>query len=84
MTVAEPLLSAQAGDDVGRVMHDLVVELFPLCRSLTGEGLRRTLRRIAEIVEAHVARAARGQLGICESCAGSIPPSRLRARGHGR
>ncbi|MQA90561.1 MAG: DUF4910 domain-containing protein [Gemmatimonas sp.] len=29
-------------------MYDLVEELFPVCRSITGEGLRWTLRRIGE------------------------------------
>lgn len=34
----------------GERMHALVRELFPICRSITGEGLRETLRRIgAEI-----------------------------------
>ena len=32
---------------VGREMHALVSELFPLNRSLTGEGLRETLRKIS-------------------------------------
>ncbi len=29
---------------LGREMHALVSELYPICRSITGEGLRRTLR----------------------------------------
>lgn len=29
-------------------MHSLASELYPLCRSLTGDGVRATLRRIAE------------------------------------
>lgn len=36
--------------DEGRRMHRLVTELFPICRSLTGEGVRQTLRRLREIV----------------------------------
>jgi aminopeptidase-like protein len=28
----------------GRAMHRLIAELFPLCRSITGEGVRETLR----------------------------------------
>jgi aminopeptidase-like protein len=31
---------------IGRVLHDLVTDLYPLCRSLTGDGLRETLRRL--------------------------------------
>lgn len=30
--------------DVGVAMHELVTELYPLCRSITGDGLRETLR----------------------------------------
>ncbi len=36
MTTATPA-------DVGKAMHDLARELFPLCRSITGDGVRRTL-----------------------------------------
>ena len=45
-----PALSAlrQTADfgALGREMHALIAELYPLCRSITGEGLRQTLRRI--------------------------------------
>ncbi len=30
----------------GVEMHDLIRELYPVCRSITGDGLRETLRRI--------------------------------------
>lgn len=30
-------------------MHALATELFPICRSLTGDGVRRTLERLREI-----------------------------------
>jgi aminopeptidase-like protein len=29
---------------LGRAMHELVAELYPICRSITGNGLRQTLR----------------------------------------
>ena len=32
-----------AADDVGQEMHELARELFPICRSITGNGLRQTL-----------------------------------------
>jgi aminopeptidase-like protein len=32
----------------GAEMHQLAAELFPFCRSITGDGLRTTLRRINE------------------------------------
>ena len=31
---------------VGNAMHEFASELYPLCRSITGNGLRETLRRI--------------------------------------
>jgi aminopeptidase-like protein len=33
---------------LGTRMYDFVVELFPLCRSITGDGIRETFRRIGE------------------------------------
>ena len=38
------------GVDLGQAMHDLLVELFPINRSLTGDGVRQTLARLREIV----------------------------------
>jgi aminopeptidase-like protein len=33
--------------DPGEAMHAFIAEAFPLCRSITGDGVRRTLRMIA-------------------------------------
>ncbi len=35
-------------DKVGEKMHGLAADLYPICRSITGEGLRQTLARIGE------------------------------------
>jgi aminopeptidase-like protein len=35
---------------VGAEMHALATELYPLCRSLTGEGVRQTMR----ILQRHI------------------------------
>ena len=44
------LLAASAEDDeVGREIYDLAAEIFPICRSITGEGVRRTI----EILQRH-------------------------------
>jgi aminopeptidase-like protein len=32
--------------DVGIAMHRLIAELYPICRSITGEGVRTTLRHL--------------------------------------
>jgi aminopeptidase-like protein len=34
-------------DGAGERMHELMTELFPLCRSITGDGVRATLREVA-------------------------------------
>lgn len=34
----------------GESMHGLMRELFPICRSITGDGVRQTLRRLAELI----------------------------------
>jgi aminopeptidase-like protein len=31
-------------------MHELIRELFPICRSITGAGLRQSLRRVGELI----------------------------------
>ncbi|MGH3822430.1 MAG: DUF4910 domain-containing protein [Pseudonocardiaceae bacterium] len=36
--------------DDGRMMHDLVTRLFPLCRSITGDGVRQTLTIVHESI----------------------------------
>ncbi|MGH2343916.1 MAG: DUF4910 domain-containing protein, partial [Chloroflexota bacterium] len=37
-------------DRLGQELYDLIVELYPICRSITGEGLRLTLRTIQRYV----------------------------------
>ncbi len=34
----------------GSAMHDFMARLYPICRSITGDGLRRTLREIQDLV----------------------------------
>jgi len=33
-------------ENVGREMHELITTLFPICRSITGNGVRETLKKI--------------------------------------
>jgi aminopeptidase-like protein len=35
---------------VGRQLYDCVADLYPICRSITGEGVRETLRRLQRLV----------------------------------
>src|SRR6476469_7040823 len=39
-------MSDTNADTLGRAMHGFAADLYPLCRSITGNGLRETLRRI--------------------------------------
>jgi aminopeptidase-like protein len=36
--------------DAGEQMHDMIRELYPICRSITGNGVRETLRQVGEHV----------------------------------
>jgi aminopeptidase-like protein len=60
-TSAETTLDASVGvgiqlrvlreaDSVGREAHALMERLYPLCRSLTGDGVRQTLQWLQEII----------------------------------
>jgi aminopeptidase-like protein len=33
-------------EELGKDMHKFIAELYPICRSITGEGVRQTLRSI--------------------------------------
>ena len=48
-------------DDCGHLMHQLMTELFPICRSITGNGVRETLG----IIQKHI------PLRICEVPSGT-------------
>src|SRR5215216_2999523 len=39
------------GDHAGEAMHQLITELYPICRSITGDGFRQTL----DLIRAHIA-----------------------------
>src|SRR5262245_16026698 len=44
----------------GQEMHALVTRLYPLCRSITGRGVRQTLDLLREIVDVQVREVASG------------------------
>lgn len=35
-------------DAIGRELHEMIVRLYPICRSITGDGVRQTLDQISE------------------------------------
>ena len=42
--------AAAVRPEIGEELHRLVADLYPICRAITGDGVRETLRRIAEII----------------------------------
>ena len=46
--------------DFGREMYELMGELFPICRSITGDGVRRTLMHIQKQIPIKVHEIATG------------------------
>jgi aminopeptidase-like protein len=46
-------LSTSTGP-TGADLHRLIAELYPICRSITGDGVRETLARIGEIISIEV------------------------------
>jgi aminopeptidase-like protein len=47
----EELLASVDFDAAGREMYELIVELYPICRSITGDGVRQTLDVLARRVD---------------------------------
>lgn len=49
-----------ATEDIGRALHDLVARLYPIRRSLTGDGVRATLAVVAEHIDLEVIEVPTG------------------------
>ena len=47
MTIADLKNSIDASK-IGQEIYDLIVELFPICRSITGDGVRQTLKILSK------------------------------------
>ena len=45
---------------IGRELHDLMTRLYPICRSITGDGLRATLRMLQEHIPLAMHEVATG------------------------
>jgi aminopeptidase-like protein len=48
MSTATP--HASGPENLGQSMHALIAELYPICRSITGDGVRETLQRLQRLV----------------------------------
>lgn len=54
------LLPELQGGEVGRRMHELITRLYPICRSLTGDGVRETLAILGERIDLEVQEVPTG------------------------
>jgi len=45
---------ASRREELGKELHNFMVELYPICRSITGEGVRETLRAIRKRIPLEV------------------------------
>ena len=52
--------SATARMSTGENMYRLMEELYPICRSITGNGMRQTLRRIQQEIPLHIEEVPSG------------------------
>ena len=43
-------MNAEIYKTIGRDMHHWATDLFPICRSITGQGVRETLKYIADLL----------------------------------
>jgi aminopeptidase-like protein len=58
-TATSPPLRLVA-EDLGGEMHALIADLYPICRSITGDGLRETLHRLEAYIPLTVHEVASG------------------------
>jgi aminopeptidase-like protein len=58
--VAPGRLEPDLSEDGGKAMHRLISDLYPICRSITGEGVRRTLNCIREYIPIQVREVPTG------------------------
>ena len=60
MTVPSGLTQRVSPDEAGRQMFDLVAELYPICRSITGDGVRDTLNILRNHIPLSIHEVATG------------------------
>lgn len=51
---------AWRGEELGKELHNFMAELYPVCRSITGEGVRETLRAIRKRIPLEVHEVSSG------------------------
>jgi aminopeptidase-like protein len=53
-------INAQGLAAIGRAMHELISRLYPICRSITGDGVRATLRILQDIIPLEIREVPSG------------------------
>jgi aminopeptidase-like protein len=56
----DDLIKTLGSQNSGKALHDFVAELYPLCRSITGEGVRETLRLVQKRIPLDIHEVASG------------------------
>ncbi len=46
--------------ELGRELHEFAAELYPICRSITGDGIRQTLARIQQRIPMEIVEVPSG------------------------
>ena len=60
MTGTAAAIDSEDLRETGRDLHRFASELFPICRSITGDGIRETLKKIQAIVPLEINEVASG------------------------
>ena len=53
-------LERRSHSELGRELHQFAAELYPICRSITGDGIRQTLARIRERIPLQISEVPTG------------------------
>lgn len=53
-------MSNKDNTGIGKEMHSLIQQLFPICRSITGNGVRKTLKMISEHIPLKISEIPSG------------------------
>jgi aminopeptidase-like protein len=60
-TAARPAsIDARGSAAIGWAMHELISRLYPICRSITGDGVRATLRILRDIIPVEIREVPSG------------------------
>jgi aminopeptidase-like protein len=60
VTTLNKIAGAENVTAVGQAMHNMIRDLYPICRSITGNGLRQTLRAVREQIPLDLREVATG------------------------